>query len=241
MVFATKERITAHRLFSTRRYILSTHPVLYISGRRDFQGTNQFLSDDAYGYLCTRTGALWILQGYSFDGLDDKIDCGSPATLDNLFDAGGTVIVWANASNVANNIVMCSKLAANAGWEFGISSPVGNNALFEVYHYWSGTDGYWQTSSKVFSRSVWHCVGFTYNSSATTNNAILYKNGVSQAISTTSPTGTRDSDAANAFTIGGLPGGTKMWEGTIGEVFAYNRILTALEIQQIYQVTRWRY
>src|SRR3990167_11340426 len=100
MVLATKERITAHRLFSTRRYILSTHPVLYISGRRDFQGTNQFLSDDAYGYLCTRTGALWTPQGYLFDGIDDKIAITTPSAL-NIYERPISLGAWIKYKTLA--------------------------------------------------------------------------------------------------------------------------------------------
>src|SRR3990167_7671142 len=92
MVQGTKERITAHRLFSTRRYILSTHPTLYISGRRDFQGTNQFLSDDAYGHLCTRTGALWTPLGYPFDGADDYITLPLACSVRNATQV--TLVMW---------------------------------------------------------------------------------------------------------------------------------------------------
>ena len=70
-------------------YILSTLPVLYISGRRDFQGgTQQFLSDDAYGRLCTVTGVLWTGQGYKFDGIGDKITVPVPSLANSDFTIG---------------------------------------------------------------------------------------------------------------------------------------------------------
>jgi len=47
-----------------------------------------FMSKDAYGHLCTATGALWTPQGRSFDGSDDLIDCGNPVVL------GETTFMW---------------------------------------------------------------------------------------------------------------------------------------------------
>ncbi len=35
-----------------------------------------FMSKDAYGYLCTATGATWRPDGRYFDRVDDIIDCG---------------------------------------------------------------------------------------------------------------------------------------------------------------------
>src|SRR3990167_10622684 len=99
MVLATKERITAHGLFATRRYILSTLPVLYISGRRDFQGTGQFLSDDAYGHLCTRTGVTWGIQGGIFDG-DDYINCGNATSIASIV-SNFTVLAWVKGAGNA--------------------------------------------------------------------------------------------------------------------------------------------
>src|SRR3989304_5596886 len=108
MVQGTKERITAHRLFATRRYILSTHPALYISGRRDFQGTNQFLSDDAYGHLCTVTGALWTPQGYSFDG-DDYITVPHHTAINFSKTSSFGVGSWINISSLAATRTIIAK------------------------------------------------------------------------------------------------------------------------------------
>ena len=52
---------------------------------------DSFMSKDAYGHLCTRYGtgtappAHWTPQGWSFDGVDDYLDCGSAPSLDTVF------------------------------------------------------------------------------------------------------------------------------------------------------------
>src|SRR3990167_8107213 len=140
MVLGTKERITAHRLFSTERFIRSTLPVLYISGRRDFQGTNQFLSDDAYGHLCTRTGALWTPQGYSFDGVDDKITIPDHSSLQ--FGIGNfTISIWAKNTGEqtlerliqkwtsgSHRIVIAFQNTVNSPPFYAIADGAGNSA-----------------------------------------------------------------------------------------------------------------
>ena len=96
MSLATKDRIVAAKQFSTERYIRSTHPVLYISGRKDFGGTNTFRTQDAYAHLAARTGALWTPQGYILGGVADYINCGSAAALSDLTTK--TIIIWFKAT-----------------------------------------------------------------------------------------------------------------------------------------------
>src|SRR3990172_13167350 len=57
----------------------------------ELDGTT-FQSKDAYGHLCTVTGALWRPQGRDFDGTDDVIS----APDHNALDITGTVtlISW---------------------------------------------------------------------------------------------------------------------------------------------------
>src|SRR3972149_6505876 len=40
-----------------------------------------FASRDAYGHLCTVTGATWGLQGRTFNGTSDWINCGTSSIL----------------------------------------------------------------------------------------------------------------------------------------------------------------
>ena len=51
---------------------------------------DSFADHSAYGHLCTRYGtgtappAHWTPQGWSFDGVDDHVDCGNPSSLNQL-------------------------------------------------------------------------------------------------------------------------------------------------------------
>src|SRR3990167_3354567 len=190
MVLATKERITAHRLFATRRYILSTLPVLYISGRRDFQGTNQFLSDDGYGHLATVTGALWTPQGYSFDG-DDHIDIAVNSTLQNLNSL--SVFTWEKAATPTSSRYLAAHYDTGANkrkWNIS-SGPAGNRDKLLVFLVSDGlTPG--AANSKQYQSSLvavdenWHLIGFTF--AAPSSTLTLYVDGVAD----TNPTKTLD-------------------------------------------------
>ncbi len=96
---ATKEEIIARREVATERYILSTLPTLYISGRKD--GAS-FLSDDGHGYVVTKTGAVLYLSGYKFDGVDDFLQLADSPAWD--FGTG------------AFTIAMSLKWGAGGGW-----------------------------------------------------------------------------------------------------------------------------
>ena len=56
-----------------------------------------FMSKDAYGHLCTVTGALWTSQGRDFDGIDDSITL--PTAFDSLTDL--TLEAWLLCNNAA--------------------------------------------------------------------------------------------------------------------------------------------
>src|SRR3990167_11274628 len=222
MVQGTKERITAHRLFATRRYILSTLPVLYISGRRDFQGTDQFLSDDGYGHLCTRTGALWTPKGYSFDG-DDYI---KNATADwQSLDSLGTILIWFKTSSAgATQTLFSSNDEGTATSRFLLYNRAASNTL-SILQQNAGDTADTVTGSTVITDGVWRLGGLV-------SNGIAYSislNGVAEGLTvlTGSNTGDwfADTTLRDNFTIGADIKTTiaNYFVGSIGEGLVYSR------------------
>ncbi len=202
-----------------------------------------FMSKDAYGHLCTKTGALWRLEGHYFDG-DDSISAGNaPSIASTVSDF--TVLAWVKgagnqAAYTAMAIAHNDFSAALRSWLLGfqlndykIRVSLSANGVNNAKDYYS--------SMNVLDNS-WHQVGFTFKDGVLT----LYNNGVADP----NPTKTVD----NAITacqlttsnvqVGsclntGVP--SNWFVGSIPEGLIYTPALPAQGVMRNYLATKWRY
>ncbi len=223
-------------------FILDPSLVLYLP-LHQLDGSS-FASKDAYGHLCSVTGALWTPRGRWFDGggaADDLINCGSADSIDNIFDGGGSVEVWVNPASDGEGSV--ARIFSKGQWYIRIKSEVAGFVVIDFVHNWSAgaTVGQWVTTTAILPINTWTHFLMTYNSSSAANDPIFYLNGASTAITEVLlPAGTRNSDAAESLIVGNTSVGTATWDGYIGEVRAYKgRILTAPEALRHYELTKW--
>lgn len=81
------------------------------------------------------------------------------------------------------------------------------------------------------SINEWHQIGVTYNDTSTSNDPVMYLDGVAQSITEYStPSGT-PIDNASGYSIGNRIGALDVsWDGYIAEVAFWDRILTAGEM-----------
>ena len=189
-----------------------------------------FRSKDAYGHLCTVTGALWRPDGRYFDGSDDVIALGTSAG--NL-STTGSICVWMKPASDFNQqglVINHGGGWGRAGW---MMSAYGDTQLFR-FQWQEGTDRS-LTSAGTFTLGAW--VFYVCTHDGTTIK--IYKDAVvdsnTLANSEDATTGLNGYIGYEA-TQGALP-----FKGNIGEVMIYNRALTPLEIQHHYLATKWRY
>jgi hypothetical protein len=187
------------------------------------------MSGDAYGHLCTVTGALWTPRGRDFDGVDDYISIPHHASL-NLGSAH-TIIAWV-------------KHDATGSIEFIITK--GESILefvkldTDIFRFQGiiGTVNYEADSTTVASTDVWYHLAGTFDGST----LAFYLNGNRE--STTSVPGNLD-ESSLALQLGsrraGEPLEASKLNGLLGETLIYNRVLTPLEIQHNYLATKFRY
>lgn len=189
-----------------------------------------FMSKDAYGHLCTVTGALWTPQGRDFDGLDDWITMPSPHSLLTSV----SVEAWIKPDTtqpVSQGNVVCKVYEYQLRWlnteyvqaEYYTDSPVGWKTL---------------TSLGKVPNLTWGHTLITLEPSDSNTIVKIYINGKldNQATLSGRPI------AWNPFTIGSYWTGNRwFYKGLIGEVRLYNRQLTPLEVQHNYLATKWRY
>ncbi|KKM85160.1 hypothetical protein LCGC14_1291820 [marine sediment metagenome] len=173
--------------------------------------------------------------GYLFDGADDFINAGSDASIDSTFDGGGTVAAWINPSSDGEGNIgrIVSKWTSNAGWLVGVASEAASKVKLELYYFFSGDDGHWRTTNTEIDINTWTHVAFTYNSDAVGNDPVFYVNGSVVSITeVVTPTGTRQSDAAQNLRIGNNSVDTdNTFDGSIDEVMVFNELRTKAQIQ----------
>ncbi len=194
---------------------------------------SSFMSKDAYGHLATVTGALWIPEGRHFDGQDDEILVINHASLN---PSQVTAIAWAKSDNALWN-----------AWT-GLVYQEKNNKLVYVLHPGGGSTNFFfyigdGTGNINYSAYLgvpvitdWHMYAGTYDG-ATIRSYVDAVPGTPKAETMSMAT-----DSTNPLVIGNdsaLP--NRHFDGKEGEVWVFNRILTPLEIQNIYLATKWRY
>ncbi len=184
-------------------------------------------SDDAYGHLCTVTGALWTPQGRSFDGIDDHIDCGNNPAILNF--TAMTILFWMKTSISANvRDAMDSGYGAVNGYRFYFEENA-RNAYAMLRN-----GGEASSAVITYSDNVWTQVGLIWD--GTTLWPI--KNGV---LGTSTPHAGATASASNLWLGREADVDAHHWNGTLGELVIYSRASTPQEIQQIYLTTKWRY
>jgi len=183
-----------------------------------------------YGATIGQTGQIETC--YSFDGLDDYINCGNSASLDITNEI--TLETWVNVNSFGDNKGIISKLehdwgepddASGYGLTIHYATPY-NKIQFWLF----GVSSEYLVSSTLLSIDTWYYVAATYDGS----HMKLYINGVEDAI--TSATGTITLNSRSV-----LLGSNEFCQedtflnGSIDEVAIYNRSLSLEEIQQHYQ------
>ena len=189
-----------------------------------------FMSKDAYGHLCTVTGALWGITGRTFDG-DDKI-----TILNTGFDPAATGFTWMAWAN-ANALDADRSLITFHNPDHQLRYDSGDD-FFELQLKADGAWNYTKYSQANPSTSTWYNVAGVADLTGSPS-ASIYVNGI--VGDTTASFTTIDATVTPDVYLGCTTGSGRYWKGYIGEVWIYNRALSAAEIQHNHRVTKWRY
>lgn len=189
-----------------------------------------FKSVDAYEHTCDVTGALWRPDGRLMDG-DDYI---RQATLLDVMPSAVTYIAWMYFDAQGAEEYIMDK-----------TNTVGQNKLLL---YKSNTDklitlqeggnnGNRSVSSVAsIAAATWAHCACTYSAAAVPRT---YLNTV-EAVGLVATEAIQNGVAAD-FTIGATGIGASFLTGRVGEVWVYERVLTAEEITHNRAATAWRY
>lgn len=198
--------------------------------KRDAANAQKFMSDDAYGHLCTVTGALWTPQGRLFDGTDDVITVPDHNALD--ITTAVTLELWINPDVIkASHLVLAKR--AEAGTVANYSIWLASDEILVQFYTGTAWADHTTTTADLVAGIWYHIVVII---DCVNDRVSIYKNGIS--IYNVAETKNMVANTAN-LTIGGWL--TYFFDGRISLTRIYNRTLTPQEIQNNYIQTRWRY
>ncbi len=192
-------------------------------------------------------GPTWVAgklnRAVNFDGLDDNVNAGSQSSLDNISKLSTCAWIYprsigqVNGSNQYGEIV--TKGDGTGGWFLELSNQDSGFASVYFYRTFLGSDGYWHGSNNAVQLNVWSYVCLTYDNTSAANNPSLYVNGSPLTVTQYyTPSGSANSDATGNLYIGNYDSINQTFDGWIDDVRVYNRILSALEVQKLYNATK---
>ena len=153
------------------------------------------------------------------------------------FDAGGTWHIHINPdTDGGGSNARCIDTAntANAGGYLGIITDDGTNANLQFQQRGSGTAGLWVTANKDLTLNVWQTAACVYDDSATTNDPLLYTNGVSGSVTeSATPTGTLANAGGNIVLLNNYSSSVRQWDGDIMMPTIWNIAIPAAQLAAI--------
>ncbi len=180
----------------------------------------------------TITGAIKSPYGYDFDGSDDLIS--TSLTLQQLGISNAiTVIAWAKTDTPT----------ATADFLFSCATAAGAN-IFDIYINGSTFKLYGATAvgaidiTGAATDTSWHFLAATYGGS---NDALFYVDTNAPVADTSCSGNIAASGTTNIGVMGDYVSATDNWNGLIGEVAIYSRVLSISAIQNYRLATKWRY
>jgi len=171
----------------------------------------------------------------NFDGLDDVIKRFSTATLGAII----TVSAWVKLDDFGEN-------QSGAIWQQGDQAD-GARLAFRVLDNKLGVlakgfgfgsaratqQGRWASDDNVLMPGEWRCLAVTYDGTLTANNPQFYRDGVPITTNRAlAPSGAMIADNETIY-IGNNFGTTRSYDGLIGEVCVWKRLLLAAEVAAV--------
>ncbi len=207
-------------------FILDPSLVLYLP-LYELDGASS-KSKDAHGHLSTVTGALWRPNGRYFDGTDDYIQIPNHPSF-NVTEI--TIEQWVYF-DVITQTAHSGFVTKDEAWRAAMD---GDGRSFRCDVWTAGGAQTFETLTDFAALRNYHCVA-TYRN----GDARLYINGV-EDFSTNVITGNMVSSGNTMYIGSDRLAANRYFDGVIGEIRIYSRVLTPLEIQHNYLATKWRY
>jgi hypothetical protein len=202
-------------------YVDATNPASYTNAST---ALNDVSGNNINGTVTA--GTTLSGPGITFNGSSQTANFGDvlPSIAGNSFSFGG----WVKFNNVTTAQTVMGKQSATSKWSFGIQTT----GYIKVA---IGSQGYGPiTGPRFFTANTWTHVTITISGGGA---FYPYFNGVVVDAQGISVPGTSSSGSVYV----GSAGASEYLNGLVGEVFFYRKELTAAEVLQNYNNTKWKY
>src|SRR3990167_7681164 len=204
-----------------RDFIYDSSLVLYLPLWK-LDGSS-FMSKDAYGHLCTVTGATWSKQGRIVDGTDDKLalsdtDASSPL---NFTTSDFTLEMWLKFDDLDGIQVLWSKgVNADTGYYFDKRSDGGGSIYVSTDTVGVTTNGTFITGILALT---WTHLFIVKKGTTVTVYKGLTTGGLTAYTSAVVFQNPESSIQASKWGVYGTEAVGNWFDGGMGEIRAYNR------------------
>lgn len=187
-------------------------------------------------FTTTVPGGTFTNHSVLFDGVNEYVNHGNVLSFErtDAFSFSG----WINPANVSSAYYMLAKFV-----DSGYGGPRGYTLYISSGYIWPGWYGgsysnalEVRTSSSVLSAGVWQHVVVTYAGTSSPAGVKIYRNGVSQSLTTTTNGLTATIQHSYPFTLAAYYRNPMSFTfpGYIDEVAAYNKALSQAEVTWLY-------
>ena len=156
----------------------------------------------------------------NFNGTTSIINAGSPTMFDDIFNGAGSLTFWIYPRTVGENSE--GRILTKDKWEVYTHAESGGFCRVSFIQKFSTTNGHWRFTDRVVPLNHWSHIAIVYDGSSTSNDAVMYLNGIAQTITEAgTPDGSRTSDASDDLIIGNNSGTSRTFDGYIADVKIY--------------------
>ena len=170
----------------------------------------------------------------AFDGSNDALSVPASASINNIWDGGGTIFFVYTVSSFGGRL-LDKRGASQSGWSYYHTAALGNDAKLLLQQ--DGTTQYGYLSpNREASIGITNITALTWNSAAPAAPTVFYPNTTTAQTGDVLNTGSGAtvSDAARALFIGNRNDLARAAEINVGEIIVYDRTLATAEINQVY-------
>ena len=199
---------------------------------RSGQGNNGYLTNIA---TSTFYDAGKVGQAFNFDGTDDYVNIGNVSALNFERTDSFSVGVWVKtADTTTGREILGNGAYSQSGWSvinidtnqvrFALANSATNRVVIDA-----------NPPASYYTGSWTHIV-FTYDGTSLASGVKSYMNGALVTQDTVTDALSSSIQTANSFRIGYGYHTSNVFNGSLDEVRIYNRVLTAAEVKQLYDM-----